>query len=60
MLSLAAVLWRQSREELRPCSSDPKPEYAPIRNETPELTRVVDAQASCTRGAPATAASAGS
>ncbi len=44
MLPLAAVLWRQAREELRPGSSNPKPEYAPIRDEAPELTRVVDAQ----------------
>ncbi len=43
MLPLAAVLWRQAREELRPGSPEPKPEYAPIREQDAELTRVEDA-----------------
>jgi hypothetical protein len=42
MLPLAAVLWRQAREELRPGSPAPKPEYAPIRDQAAEVTRVVD------------------
>lgn len=42
MLPLAAVLWRQAGEELRPGSPDPKPEYARVRDEDSDVTRVED------------------
>lgn len=57
MFPLALVLWRQAAEELRPGSRDPKPRYAPIRDEDSELTRVVDREGNvyewrtCNRGA---------
>jgi len=42
MFPLALVLYRQADEELRPGSKDPKPRYAPVTDEDPELTCVVD------------------
>lgn len=44
MFPLAFVLFRQSDEELRPGSPDPKPRYHPIDDQAPHLTRVVDAE----------------
>lgn len=44
MLPLAAVLWRQAGEELRPGSRDPKPRYARIRDQDRDLTRIVDSE----------------
>jgi uncharacterized membrane protein YfcA len=44
MLALAAVLWRQAAEELRPGSRDPKPRYARVRDRDRELTRIVDSE----------------
>jgi hypothetical protein len=44
MLPLAAVLWRQAGEELRPGSRDPKPRYARIRDQNRDLTRIVDSE----------------
>ncbi len=43
MLPLALVLLRQAAEELRPGSSEPKPVYAPVHEQDPEQSRVVDA-----------------
>lgn len=43
MLPLAAVLWRQSSEELRPGSPDPKPQRSRPKESDRELTRVRDA-----------------
>ena len=56
MFPLAFVLFRQADEELRPGSRHPKPRYAPVRDEDPELTRVVDREGNvyewrtCNRG----------
>lgn len=44
MFPLALVLFRQSAEELRPGTEEPRPRYHPIREQAPELTRVVDAE----------------
>ncbi len=57
MFPLAVVLWRQAAEQLRPGSRHPKPRYAPIEEQDPELTRVVDRDGNvyewrtCNRGA---------
>jgi uncharacterized membrane protein YfcA len=57
MFPLALVLFRQADEELRPGSKDPKPRYAPVTDEDPEFTRVVDRDGNvyewrtCNRGA---------
>jgi len=44
MLPLAAVLWRQAHEELRPGSRDPKPKRSKPDDQDPEMTRVEDAE----------------
>lgn len=44
MFPLALVLFRQSEEELRPGSGEPKPRYHPTVGPDPDLSRVVDAE----------------
>jgi uncharacterized membrane protein YfcA len=58
MLPLAVGLWRQSSEELRPGSSDPKPRHSEAKDEDEdeELSRVEDADGNSTSGERATAA----